>query len=584
MSTSKILYLDFETNGGAIDRKLTDVWCVGLAVNDDAPFIVTENIKEVIQGFVDDGYTLVMHNASFDLWVAETIGVTGIHKFHDTLLIHYLVSPLESHSLANLGEALGYPKLTSSSFDDGYTEQMGDYCMRDVEICREVFKTYNAMLIKLPLLRQLYYSVELPFIRCIIDMEVNGVHIDEGKWRDVLVTIEGEHAALANEMSDVPPQIGRKSKTKRVRPDEQVSQTPEIGKWCLLEVDESLPEYKWGMWEPFNPASPAQVKNVLGLDVADKEALEECGIPLANTILEYRKLDKILTTYGASLLSMLHEDGRLHGSYNQTVTRTGRLSSSKPNLQNIPSRGEVGSILRALFTAPAGRKLVSIDLDQFQLRIYAWYLKEMVPDMPDAHTLADDFNNNPDADPHQAKADMLGIPRSVGKTLNFATLFGASPAKAAVTGGTTVEEMKGFFLKQEELFPSDKELKEMVVRACRNHKGTIYDLYGRRGWYPDINEKDWGLKGRAERQAFNFIIQGTEASIVKMIGIEARQRLLGKASFIMQVHDEITFECDESVANEVADVLNSVVNDNPWLPGLKVTGSASIGDNWHDIH
>jgi len=283
---------------------------------------------------------------------------------------------------------------------------------------------------------------------------------------------------------------------------------------------------------------------------------------------------------------MLHEDGRLHGSYNQTVTRTGRLSSSKPNLQNIPSRGERGSTIRSLFTATPERRLVSIDLDQFQLRIYAWYLHEMVNSekYPDALALWDDFNNNPNADPHQAKADVLGIPRGVAKTLNFATLFGASPAKAAVTAGTTVDEMKGFFQQQEDLFPSDGVLKSLVVGATKRNNGTLFDLYGRRGWYPDITESDWGLKGRAERQAFNFIIQATEASIMKMLIIEARHRVGNLGKLVLTVHDEFTFECDESVAEQVATVLNSVVNDNDWLPGLKVTGSATIGNNWNEVH
>lgn len=583
----KLLFVDFETNTGAVDRQLSDVWCAGLAVDKGEPFVITENIKDIIQGYIDDGYVPVFHNAGFDLWVAESIGVTGIHAFHDTMLIHYLVAPTESHSLANLGESLGFPKLTSTPFDEGYTDEMGTYCCRDVLITQEVFDTYYDMLLKIPTLLKLYYSVELPFIRCIIDMEVNGVHIDADKWRDVLKELEAEREIIEKEFSNVPPQIGRKSKTKRLRPDDQVSNTPELGKWCLLDtVQGEDTEYKWGMWEPFNPSSPVHVKNVLGLEKADKDALSECGNPLAKHIIDYRKVDKLLSTYGASLLEMLHEDGRLHGSYNQTVTRTGRLSSSKPNLQNIPSRGERGSTIRSLFTAPPERRLVSIDLDQFQLRIYAWYLHEMVntDKYPDALALWDDFNNNPNADPHQAKADVLGIPRGVAKTLNFATLFGASPAKAAVTAGTTEEEMKGFFQQQEELFPSDGVLKSLIINATRRNNGTLFDLYGRRGWYPDINEKDWGLKGRAERQAFNFIIQATEASIMKMLIIEARQRLLGVADLVMTVHDEYTFECDESVAEQVAAVLNSVVNDNDWLPGLKVTGSATIGNNWNEVH
>lgn len=589
---TKLIFCDFETNEGAVDRVLTNVWCLGYKLPGADPQVVTENIGDVLQGFMDDGYVPVFHNAAFDLWVAESIGVTGIHAFHDTMLIHYLVAPTESHSLASLGEKFGYPKLESTPFNDGYTEQMGTYCKRDVEITEMVFNEYNRLLASIPSLQNLYYSVELPFIRCIIDMEVNGVMIDQDKWFDVLKELDVELAEILRSPLIVGtlPQIGKKSKTKRPRDPELVSQTPEIGKWCLLNVEEVLnddgAEYKWGMWEPFNPSSPSQVANVLGLDKSDSDTLEECGHPLAKVILEYRKVSKMLSTYGESLLKQTHEDGRLHGSYNQTVTRTGRLSSSKPNLQNIPSRGEMGGVIRALFVAPPGRKLVSIDLDQFQLRIYAWYLHNLVDteQYPDANALWLDFNNNPNADPHQAKADVLGISRTVAKTLNFATLFGASPAKAAVTAGTTLAEMKEFFRVQDELFPSGKVLRELIVKRCRNNNGQVFDLYGRRGWYPDIMETDWGLKGRAERQAFNFTIQATEASIVKMIINEARHQLLGLADLVMTVHDEVTFECDDDKADAVRVILDGVVNDFPWLLGLKVSGTATIGDNWHDVH
>jgi DNA polymerase I-like protein with 3'-5' exonuclease and polymerase domains len=217
------------------------------------------------------------------------------------------------------------------------------------------------------------------------------------------------------------------------------------------------------------------------------------------------------------------------------------------------------------------------------MRIYAWDLANSTS-TPDGQALLNDFNTKEKADPHQAKADVLGIDRRVAKTLNFASLFGASPDKAARLANVTVREMEGFFKKQEELFPSDAELKQIVVNECRRHKGRIEDAYGRVGVYPAIYSKDWSEKGRAERQAFNFRIQATEASIMKCITIEARQLLLGKAKLVLQVHDEITFECADEDADEVASILNSVVNGVDWLPGIKLSGTAKVGDNWYQVH
>jgi DNA polymerase-1 len=218
------------------------------------------------------------------------------------------------------------------------------------------------------------------------------------------------------------------------------------------------------------------------------------------------------------------------------------------------------------------------------MRIYAWYLASDIITTPDGKTLLNDFNTNEDADPHQAKANLLGIERRVAKTLNFASLFGASPDKAARLAKVTVKEMEGFFKQQEKMFPSDGELKKLVVAECRKHYGYISDAYGRQGWYPNINSQDWGEKSRAERQAFNFIIQATEASIMKCITTEARSRLLGTADLVLQVHDEIVFECLEDNVTTTEDTLNFVLNGIDWLPGIKLSGKAKVGNNWHSIH
>ncbi len=304
----KIVFIDTETNEGAIDRQLTDVWCVGYKIQGDPePTIITSNYVDILQPILDE-YTPCFHNASFDVWVLESLGCK-VGNLHDTMLIHYLVAPTESHSLASLGEQLGYPKLESTPFNDGYTEQMGTYCKRDVEITEVAFNEYYKLLSSIKPLQSLYFSVELPFIRCIIDMEVRGVQVDKERWFDVLKGLEAEQLSLLDDplLKSVPPQLGRKSKTKRMRPDEQVSTDPEIGKWCLVEHGE---EYKWAMWEPFNPASSQQVGNVLGLDKSDSDTLEECGNPLASIILKYRKVTKMLSTYGESLLKQTHASSR----------------------------------------------------------------------------------------------------------------------------------------------------------------------------------------------------------------------------------------------------------------------------------
>jgi DNA polymerase-1 len=323
---------------------------------------------------------------------------------------------------------------------------------------------------------------------------------------------------------------------------------------------------------------------VLGLESSDAEALEECTHPLSSKLLAYRKLTKLTGSFGEGLLKRVHPDGRLRASFNQCVTRTGRLSCSKPNLQQIPSKGETGDTMRSLFVADEGNVLVGIDADSMQMRVYALYLALLVPENEDAWVLFNDFNNNPEADPHQALADLVGIQRGIAKTLNFATLFGASPAKAARTAGTTEREMEGIMKQKETLFPSDKLLNEGIIQACKSNNGVLHDLYGRAGYYKDLYSRDWAFKGKAERQTFNFVIQGTEASVLKGVGIECRKRLGSLAKMVLFVHDEFVFECKKENADEVRQILDTVFNDVPWLQSLKFSGTAHIGDSWHEIH
>jgi DNA polymerase-1 len=576
------VFIDCETNEGAIDRVLTDVWCVAVKVENEEPIIFTDNYAQNIQPFLDE-YTPVFHNASFDIWVLEQVGCKVGFPFHDTMIIHYLLDPTTSHSLKDLGEYLGCDKLPFSDFSSGYTELMGEYCKQDVRVTEKAFNEFFPKLKEDNLLLRLYTHIELPFVRVIIELETNGVRINKESWTAINSELLVKQQALFDDIvSSVPLQLSKPTTTKGKRKDETVSCTPELDKWHFIEETPNGFTYK--KWTVFNPNSSTQVKDVLGLDTGDADSLSECTNPLAVKLLEYRKLAKLTGTYGDSLLARVHTDGRLRASFNQCVTKTGRLSSSKPNLQNIPSRGEHGDVMRSLFVAEPGNVLVGIDADSMQMRVYALYLALMVPENEDAWVLYNDFNNNPDADPHQALADLLGIERRVAKTLNFASLFGASVAKAAQTAGTTEREMESFMKTKDEKFPSDKILKERVLHACKANNGVIHDLYGRAGYYRNVYSKDWGQKGAAERQSFNFVIQGTEASVLKGVGIECVKRLTGLAKLVLFVHDEYIFECKKENADEVKQILDTVFNDVPWLHSLKFSGTAHIGGTWNEVH
>ena len=582
----KRCFIDCETNSGAVDRMLDTVHCICIKIEGQEPITFTDNYVQNLQPFLDE-YTPVFHNASFDIYVLECLGLK-VGLFHDTMIIHYLLDPTSSHSLKDLGEYLNCEKLPFKDFDSGYTEEMGMYCQQDVRVTEKIFNDFFPKLQEDPFLLKLYVNIELPFVRVIIDLETNGVKIDKDKWHTINEDLLAKQEVLYQDLiSSVPLQLAKPTTVKRERKDETVSREPCLGKYHLIDATEAGFTYK--TWTLFNPSSPTQVRDVLHLESADAETLEECTNPLATKLINYRKLAKLTGTYGETLLQKVHPDGRLRASFNQCVTKTGRLSSSKPNLQNIPSRGEHGDTMRSLFVAEEGNVLVGIDADSMQMRVYALYLALMVEENEDAWILFNDFNNNHNADPHQALADLLGIDRQIAKTLNFATLFGASVAKAARTAGTTEREMEGFMKTKDSKFPSDKTLKERVIQACKSNNGVVHDLYGRAGYYKDVYSKDWGLKGAAERQAFNFIIQGTEASVLKGVGIECRKRLSllhlsQPAKLVLMVHDEFVFECKEEDAPVVQQTLNEVFSTIPWLQSIKFSGTANIGSSWHSIH
>jgi DNA polymerase-1 len=261
-------------------------------------------------------------------------------------------------------------------------------------------------------------------------------------------------------------------------------------------------------------------------------------------------------------------------------------------MQNLPAKGEKGNQIRSLFTAVPGKKLVGIDVDQFQMRILAWYLNHMLPDEPTARILYDEFNNNPECDPHSVTAKILfghnfsKDQRKAAKTINFGFLFGLGIGKMARQLTISIAEAKQLMNTMKRSFPALPMLKELVVNNLYN-AGTVYTIYGRRGVYPDIHSKDKGLQSCAARQAFNFIIQGTEADIMKMAETQVWNMVWDygiDAKFVIQCHDEFVYECDEYQSPLLIEIMNQIINSSDWLPGLKVTGSAKIGDNWMEIH
>jgi DNA polymerase-1 len=334
------------------------------------------------------------------------------------------------------------------------------------------------------------------------------------------------------------------------------------------------------MEELYNWRSPSKTKG--GKEQMTAEILSQLSFPLAEIYCQWKKLSKQITTYGEAFLKHVEPDGRIRTNYNNTVTKTGRLSSSAPNTQNIPSKGELGDTTRKLFIAPPGYKLIGVDVSAFQVRILAHYLSYV--DDPSAYLLANEFNNNNNADPHQKIADLCGVTRSAAKTVLFGNIFGQESKSLSKKLKLSEEETQEIINRIKSNFPAIDKLRVALWQTCANDKGLIHDLFGHAMYYPEILSKREYDVAKAKRQSFNAIIQGTEASIMKIIS----NALLpycrdGRVKMVLHVHDEIVFECLESLVPEFSTVLRNVFTRR-YLSRVILDCNVKIGNNWYEVH
>lgn len=325
--------------------------------------------------------------------------------------------------------------------------------------------------------------------------------------------------------------------------------------------------------QEFNPASGKQLSKLLfdelkipkpskknSLDIESLEELYDYG-PIPKLVVQWRKLSKLLSTYTYSLCDLLNKkDNRLHSRFNVTATSTGRLSSSNPNLQNIPHRTEQGRKIRSAFVSPQGSKLVSFDYSQIELRVLAH--------MADIKFLKDAFLKNLDI--HQATASQIfdvnlenvtPEMRARAKTVNFGIIYGMSHFRLAKNLNISNSEARDYIKNYFRRFPEFEKFHDNVLKFARKN-GYVETLIGRRCFSKEINSKNPMLRQFGERQAFNAIIQGTAADIVKIAMIKVSKHLKDfQSSMIIQIHDELVFETPNEFVGKSIPVIKEIMED-----------------------
>jgi len=349
--------------------------------------------------------------------------------------------------------------------------------------------------------------------------------------------------------------------------------------------------------QEFNIASPIQLADILynklGLPTAGVKkgktgystgAVELAKLkplhPIAASVVEYRELTKLKSTYIDTLPKMVDSEGKLHTTYDLDVAATGRLSSNNPNLQNIPTRTEIGNAIRTAFVPAEGNVFVGADYNQFELRLSAV--------MADDEELIDSFNSGEDVHTKTA-AQIYGVPveqvdkdmRRHAKVVNFGILYGMSPHGLAIAAGMTFEEARDFIDKYFKLRSKTRQYIDNIVETSRE-QGFVETMFGRRRPTPDLKSSNFMVREGAKRFVMNMPIQGAEADLMKLAMLEVEKKLDGLGEQLLQIHDSILVETPKENAEKVAKLLKETMESIHPLPvNLKV--DTKVGANWGEL-
>ncbi|MBS4032134.1 MAG: DNA polymerase I [Clostridiales bacterium] len=477
----------------------------------------------------------------------------------DVSLAAYLLDPLEN----------GYPleKMAERYLDRTLPEAPGKkkgqliYCERDFSCAavRALFDLYPVLRAKLAdsSLEKLYDDLELPLAHTLARMERRGVAVDLAALSALKIEITGRIAVLEEEVYRLAGETFNLNSPKQLG--------------TILFEKLSLPAIK---------------KTKTGYST-DAQVLEELAPhhDIVAIILQYRTLIKLLTTYLEGLSKLVNPTtGRIHTTFNQTVTATGRLSSTEPNLQNIPIRLEEGRrVRRAFIPGEKGKLLLSADYSQIELRILAHVSNDAV--------LIDSFRQEEDIHQRTA-AEVFGVSqeevtremRDKAKAVNFGIIYGISDYGLSRQLGIPRQEAKIYIERYLERYPGVREFIHSVVAEAHKN-GFVTTILNRRRYLPDINNRNFNLRSFAERTAMNTPIQGTAADIIKLAMLQVEKVLepFGDAAkMILQVHDDLVIEVDERVVNEVAEQVRTKMQDAITL-SVPLTVDIKAGPNWAEM-
>lgn len=579
LSTAKRFAIDTETT--SLDYRVAEMVGFSLAFDaHDAYYIplahdyegapeqlnretIIQQIKPILE---DPNIEKIGHHLKYDAHIFENHGIHLQGWFFDTMLASYVLNSVATrHGMDDVArvylshltttfEQVAGKGAKQKTFNQIDIEIAGHYAAEDAHVTYRLYEVLERKLKEIPELSEILHNIEMPVASVLTSMEENGIELDL-KFLDQL------SVDFATTIQNLENQI--------------------------IEI----------AGESFNVGSPKQVGEVLfeklGLKGGKKTAtgqystseavLEKIDHPITQLIIEYRGLTKLRSTYTEALVKQANNDThRVHTSYHQALTATGRLSSTDPNLQNIPIREEIGRQIRKAFIAPKGRVLLAADYSQIELRLMAHFSQD--------EALVDAFKNGQDVHRRTA-SEVLGVAlenvtsdqRRQAKAVNFGLLYGMSEFGLIRQLGFTREESQNYIKQYFHRYPGIYEYMQRT-RQVALEQGFVETITGRRLYTPDIDARNMMVRKGAERAAINAPLQGSAAEIIKMAMIEV-DKILPKdqAKLLLQVHDELVFEVDEAVADQVAEQIKDIMQKVVTL-SVPLEVEVGQGKNWGEAH
>lgn len=529
---------------------------------------VLEQLKPILE---DEAQAKVGQNLKYDASVLARYGIEMKGIKHDTMLASYVYNSVGGkhdmdslalrflqHSCISFEQIAGKGK-NQLTFNQIELDQASPYAAEDADVTLRLHNRLFANIEQDEKLKSVYEEIEIPLVPVLSRIERTGVLIDDMKLGAQSVEIAARLEELEQKAYEIAEQEFNMNSPKQLQ--------------AILFEKMGLPVVK---------------KTPSGTPSTNEEVLQELALdyPLPKLILEYRGLAKLKSTYTDKLPKMINPTtGRVHTSYHQAVTATGRLSSTDPNLQNIPIRNEEGRRIRQAFIAPTGYKILAVDYSQIELRIMAHLSGDQA--------LLDAFREGKDI--HAATAaEIMGVTleqvsseqRRRAKAVNFGLIYGMSAFGLAKQLGIPRGEAQAYMDKYFERYPGVMQYME-DTRSAASEQGYVETIFGRRLHLPEIKSRNGMRRKAAERAAINAPMQGTAADIIKKAMLLVDEWIQaegdGRVKLLMQVHDELVFEVEESSLSEIESKVQKLMESAAELK-VPLVAEAGHGDNWDQAH